>query len=79
MLAVCMVPQTWKVIRDGNAHGTAFGMIALWGMGEALAVIYIAHTYRPELAPLALNFVFNLILATIVLVYKAKDVCYETK
>lgn len=72
LLAGCMLPQAIKVVVDGNATGTSWGMLVAWAAGEVLGVAYIA-TLAKIPWPVLVNYGANTLLSAVLLGYKVRD------
>lgn len=66
LLALCALPEVIRTIHDKTSY-IGWGMLATWGIGELLLLIYII--LRKEY-PLIINYSFNLILILILIYYK---------
>lgn len=67
--AICAVPQAYESIKNKNSDGIAPMFLTLWLQGEILMLIYVA--FQPELDyPLFINYLFNLILTSVIAFYK---------
>ena len=64
-LAVCALPQTIQVVKQGHAHGLNFPFLLLWLFGELCTFIYVAARH-PESVALAANYLANVILIAII-------------
>jgi len=73
LLAGCMLPQAAKVVREGNARGTSWGMLLAWFAGEVLGVIYLT-SFVVTPWPVLANYATNAALAILILCYKVLDV-----
>lgn len=69
LLAGCMAPQAYKVVHEGNANGTSWGMLAMWSIGEVLGIVYLSGLAVTPL-PIMFNYAANTALAAIIVGYK---------
>ena len=69
-LALCGLPQAILSIKTKSSKGISLGMLILWQLGECTTLIYIiAHRNYP----LLLNYIFNIIIVSIIFYYKIKE------
>ncbi len=66
--ALCALPQVFKTIKDGHADGFSSGSLWLWLFGEVFTIIYV--WFDKYSLPLIINYIFNLILLSIIGYYK---------
>ena len=63
--AICGLPQTVKVVRDGHGNGLSKSFLWLWFWGETLTLAYVAITSAS--LPLMFNYSVNLTFLCIML------------
>jgi uncharacterized protein with PQ loop repeat len=66
--AVCALPQVIQTVKEKNADGISHGLFWLWFFGEIFTIIYV--WFDKYSLPLIVNYVFNLILLSIIGYYK---------
>jgi uncharacterized protein with PQ loop repeat len=70
MLAICGLPQAVKSWREGHSDGVSAGMLALWGGGEALLLVYVAASYADVM--LITNYTINLAVIGVIVWYRLR-------
>jgi len=68
LLAICALPQAYKSLKDGNSEGISMLFLIAWTLGEYFTLIHVL--IDTSSAALALNYITNSILCTIILYYK---------
>ena len=68
-LGVCSLPLFIKTIRDGHCRGVSGIFIVLWFIGDCTGIFYV---YSLGKLPLILNYSFNTIMATTILIFKIR-------
>ena len=63
--AICSLPQTIKVVKDGHGEGLSKPFLWLWFWGEMLTLIYVCVGVFSW--PLFFNYVVNLTFLTVML------------
>lgn len=69
LLTFCGVPELYRTIRDKRCH-LGWGFIIMWFFGEIFCVMYAFHLGE---IPFMINYTFNLILASVLMYFKTKD------
>jgi len=72
LLAICGVPQAYKSYSEKNSDGVSLGFILFWLVGEIFTMVYTIGKTSFDMIPLILNYVFNILLISIILYYKIK-------
>ena len=67
-LAICAFPQVLQTVKQKHANGFSHGLFWLWLFGEIFTLIYV--WFDKYSLPLIVNYVFNLILLSIIGYYK---------
>ena len=65
--AICAIPQAWQSYKLGNSDGISTMFLVFWFLGEVLMTIYVLPTWD---WPLLTNYIFNLILTSVICWYK---------
>lgn len=68
LLAICAFPEVVRTIKDKKCH-LGWNFLLLWFFGEAFLFVYVVSLLD---FALIFNYGFNLILLTIMLLYKIK-------
>jgi uncharacterized protein with PQ loop repeat len=69
LLGICALPETIRTIKDNRCH-VGWGMLLLWYSGELFVFFHVFFNIH-DLALLT-NYLLNIILITIMLIYKIK-------
>ena len=78
LLALCIVPQAIKVVRNGHAKGMDYLSLWMGFIGEIMALTY--HLSTNDRVPQVINYSVNIISLLIILLYRyfpTKDIRYE--
>jgi len=67
LLAFCALPQAIESWRTGNSRGVAWGLLVMWGLGEAFMILHVLPMGN---VPLLFNYSANMILIGIITFYK---------
>jgi uncharacterized protein with PQ loop repeat len=66
--AVCAIPQTYMVYKQGNAKGVSAYFLWLWIVGEITTILYVLGWLFS--IPLLINYTINLICLGFITKYK---------
>jgi len=69
-LTINAVPELVRTIRDGRCH-IGWPMLVLWFLGEIFTTTYVMMLQD---IPLLINYLFNFVVVTIMLLYKIRQV-----
>lgn len=69
LLALSAIPEVFRSIKDNKCY-VGYGMLISWFVGELFLIIYILFTNIDII--LLTNYLINIILVTILLIYKLK-------
>lgn len=69
LFSLCGAPQAWLSYKQGHSNGVSSLLLAMWGSGEALMIIYVLGKHGLDL-PLLVNYLTNLIFVIIISKYK---------
>lgn len=67
--SVCGLPQVVKSWRERSAKSVSWAFLIMWIIGEVLATIYTSLQSH-LLWPLIINYLFNIVLISIILYWK---------
>ena len=73
LLSICGLPQAVKSFQDKHSNGLSWNFLLMWFFGEILLLIYTIPT---GMLPLIVNYVFNLVLVSVILYYKIEGTKY---
>ena len=73
LLALCALPQLFLCYRTKSAKGLSWGLLTMWYLGEVLTLSYIIMKHGFDL-PLTLNYVCNILILTVIIHYKIKEI-----
>jgi uncharacterized protein with PQ loop repeat len=66
--AICALPQVIDTVKKKHADGFSHGLFWLWLFGEIFTIIYV--WFEKYSVPLIVNYIFNLVLLSIIGYYK---------
>lgn len=69
LLAICGIPELIRTIADKHCY-IGWGMLLSWLIGEILVFMHVATKYKDR--ALLLNYSLNIIIITIMVIYKIK-------
>lgn len=69
LFSVCPIPQVIECWRNRSARDVSWAFLIMWQLGEILTLIYTSGQEK-ILLPLIVNYVFNIILISIILYWK---------
>lgn len=69
LFIICGIPQAMKSYQDGNANGVSSAFLIMWYVGEVLGAVY-ALSLTPIPIPILTNYIFSIIVVTIIMRYK---------
>ena len=72
-LTFCAVPELYRTIKDKTCH-LGWGFVLMWFFGEILCFFYGLELSE---LPLIINYTFNLMVASLMLYYKSKDIIFK--
>jgi len=67
LFATCGIPMAWESYKNGHSEGITLPFLWMWWWGEIFILIY---TVPHQLWPLIINYIFNLLLVSIVIWFK---------
>lgn len=68
LLAICSLPQVYQSVKTKSSEGISSMFLLLWGLGEALIIVYVLGTTRDPI--LLVNYFFNFLFVAIIAYYK---------
>ena len=74
-LGVCAFPEMIRTIKDGRCH-LGWPFLMMWYLGEVFMFIYIIPLRD---MPLLFNYAFNILILSVMVVYKIKQHVNNTK
>jgi hypothetical protein len=74
-LGVCAFPEMIRTIKDGRCH-LGWPFLMMWYLGEVFLFIYIIPLKD---MPLLFNYAFNILILSVMVVYKIKQYVNNTK
>jgi hypothetical protein len=74
-LGVCAFPEMIRTIKDGRCH-LGWPFLMMWYLGEVFMFIYIIPLRD---MPLFFNYAFNILILSVMVVYKIKQYVNNTK
>lgn len=70
-LAICALPQVIHTAQTKETQGLSKLFLLLWLVGEIAAIIY--QHLKNGFTPLHFNYIFNIVLISILCYYKGKE------
>ena len=74
-LGVCAFPEMIRTIKDGKCH-LGWTFLMMWYLGEVFMFIYIIPLRD---IPLLFNYAFNILILSVMVVYKIKQYLVKVK
>lgn len=75
LLTFCGVPELYRTVKDKRCH-LGWGFLLMWFFGEIFCVYY---SFGLGEIPLIINYTFNLLLATVMISFKIKDLAISKR
>jgi uncharacterized protein with PQ loop repeat len=69
LLAICSIPEVIRTLKDSRCH-LGWPFLSLWFFGEVFMIIYALNLWD---FPLIFNYAFNIVLVSIMLFFKIKN------
>jgi uncharacterized protein with PQ loop repeat len=69
LLAICSIPEVIRTLKDKRCH-LGWPFLSLWFFGEVFMIIYALNLWD---FPLIFNYAFNIVLVSIMLFFKIKN------